>query len=364
MSIENKKCENENIVKGFPYFRPDNQLPFPAVAGMLLVTKSDFTLPARPDLLEWKLIESVIGVSDVNMSFSEDGLSATIYKTINNEVIEVGTIGIIDRENAEKLNKITYVRYILQADSENHTLKLYGIKADDTSELIGEEISYISYNEYRQFKESTESDINTINNQITGMLQRISTNETNISTNSNNISQLILDVTAINTKISSDIMPYINQLIQATNPNLVLKKGADGISLEWANILALSDVTAVIDTPNHLIKLYKTLNGVESLICNITDIDYTTFDNIKNKVLQISNNLDESSTAGYVLTKINATDYDWREIDLSDYYTKYETDNLLNGKLSKTDIILLTWQEYLDMPTHDENKFYFITDKT
>lgn len=394
-NIDDLKCESP--VQEFPYFRPNNQLPFPAAAGMLLVTKSDFTLPARPDLLEWKTIESVIGVSDITLTISEDGLTATLYKTVDNQVIPIGSIGVISPENAQKLNAIDYVYYYITADTDNHILTLYGTDKDGQTTEISQ-ISYVSYNEFNTEKENTNTRFTNVNNEINNIKTRLDTDETNIATNTTNITNntsdiadiktrlntdetniatnttnitnnttqitnLITDVTAIESDISNNIKPIINRIIAATNPFLVLRKASDGVTIEWANILALSDVTAVIDTPNHIIKLYKNINGVESLVCNITDIDYATFDNVKNKVLQISNNLDEASTAGYVLTKIDATHYDWREIDLSDYYTKYETDNFLEEKLSKNDIILLTMQEYNDLPIHPEDKFYFIIDR-
>lgn len=393
-NMNDLKCESP--VQEFPYFRPNNQLPFPAVAGMLLVTKSDFTLPARPDLLEWKTIESVIGVSDITLTISEDGLTATIYKTINNQVIPVGSIGVISPENANKINAIDYVRYYIEANTDTHKMLLYGVDVNDEPHLVSE-VSYVSYNEYINNKNETDNKIdtntnniatnaaniatntdniatNTANiatntNNIATNAANIATNTNNITTNTNNIAtntqaidNLIIDIASINSDITSNIKPIINKIKEATNPNLVLRKGSDGVSIEWANILALSDVTAVIDTPNHLIKLYKTINGTESLICMINDIDYTTFDNVRTKVLQMANNLDESSTVGYVLTKIDSTNYDWRPIDLTAYYTKIETDNLLNGKINKNDIIILTKAEYDALPIHPEDKFYFISD--
>ena len=128
---------------------------------------------------------------------------------------------------------------------------------------------------------------------------------------------LRLDITALQNNQQNIILPIINILRQATNPGLILAKSADGVGIEWLNKLSMEDVYATIDNITQTITFKKVVNGVTSDIITIDRVQLTTINNIIATLTPIADNLNEASTAGYVLTKTTATDYDWRS--LSDY---------------------------------------------
>ena len=296
----NKEKENCN----FPYWKPTNQLPYPAVKGMLLVTNSDFDLPARPDLLIWKTIESVIGVADITLTINEEGTIYTLYKKVNNEVIEVGKIGAVSEENADKLNKITYVSYDLIVNNDTHDIKFIGIDKDG----VTHELKIYDYTPYNEYTEN-----------ITNINNRLDTLDTITDTLNDRLIVLVTDLTALSDdftvvkdNVNNIILPIINILRTATNPGLVLAKASDGVNLKWINKIALDDVTAEIDNQNQTITFYKFLNGIKSNIITIDKITLEQINSIINKLEPIDNTLNAYSTENFILSKINTTDYDWK----------------------------------------------------
>ena len=362
----------------FDPFRPPNQLPYPAVAGQLLVTKSDFTYPARPDLLEWKKIEEVIGVYDVFISFNEERLTATLFKIVNGKTIEVGQIGNVSPENADKLNKINFVSYSIVADTENHTIKFYGVDRNGESSQIGDDVSYISFNEYNENKtfvnewllgntqriEKNEIDIANHETRLTNAEEalqnhdmRIATNEQNIATNTQNIatntedieeikqkqatdeanieelqngfSDLLADFTIVKNNVNDVILPIINKLREATNPNLLLAKGEDGVSLVWVNRVAIDNVKLVINNDTRTITLYQSINGSEVVVGMWDKVSIEIVDWLVDTLTPISNNLNETSQPNFVLTKLaDGKSYDWQSLKdvFSITLTEYEDD--------------------------------------
>ena len=297
MSKEKEACN-------FPYWKPTNQLPYPAVKGMLLVTNSDFDLPARPDLLIWKTIESVIGVADITLTINDEGTVYTLFKEVNNEVIEVGKIGAVSEENADKLNKITYVTYDLIVNEETHTIRFIGIDKDgETHEL--KIYNYVAYSEYSE-------NINTINNRLDTLDTLTDTLNDRLIALTNDLTALTDDFTVVKDNVNNVILPIINLLRSATNPGLVLAKASNGVDLEWVNKIALDDVTAEVDNQNQTITFYKFLNGIKSNIITIDKITLEQINSIINKLEPIDNTLNAYSNENFVLSKINNTDYDWK----------------------------------------------------
>ena len=297
MSKEKETCN-------FPYWKPTNQLPFPAVKGMLLVTNSDFDLPARPDLLIWKTIESVIGVADIALTINEEGTVYTLYKKVNNEVIEVGKIGAVSEENADKLNKITYVSYDLIVNDETHDIKFIGIDKDGGIYEL-KIYNYVSYNEYTE-------NIANINNRLDTLDTITDTLNDRLITLATDLTALSDDFTIVKNNVNNIILPIVNILRSATNPGLVLAKASDGVNLEWVNKIALDDVTAEVDNQNQTITFYKFLNGIKSNIITIDKITLEQINSIINKLEPIDNTLNAYSTENFILSKINNTDYDWK----------------------------------------------------
>lgn len=339
----------------YPFWRPTNQLPYPATAGMLLVTKSDFTLPARPDLLEWKTTESIIGVSDVNLVFNEDKTAATIYKTINNEVIEVGTITMIPTEDdVRKLMKIDYITYYLKADAENHTLSLFGVDKNDKINEISK-VDYISYKEYVDdrtnilehiasldsrvtsnkteidnlikdfqnllidfdtFKSQVESEQNEQNEKIAQNTNNIKTNEQTINNNRIDFDTFKKETNEWTSDVDENYKPVINILREATNPNLVLCKGSDGVSILWKNVLGIDDITADVDNEKHTITFYKLMNNVKTKIIELDKFEYSMYTSLKQKLDLIDNDLNEQAVKHYVPMKNDdGRTWDWKTLN-------------------------------------------------
>ena len=364
---------NERNIKDFNPWRPTNQLPFPGIAGQILLTKSDFTLPARPDLLEWKKVEEVIGVYDVSMEIAEDGLSATFYKIVNLEKIAIGTIGIVTRPEAEKLKAIKYVKYSLVANTEDHEMKFYGTDKDNNTELIGDVISYVSMldinrldgridTEHNQrVAEDTRLDgriddereervaevsrldgrIDTEHNQrvaedtrldgriddehaervaeVSRLDGRIDTEITDRQTAdtrlANDITLLQNRATELENKQNNIILPIINILKTATNPELVLVKDADGVGIRWANRLGIDGVEIRENATNNIISFWQSKNGVWQQIGQIDKFSYSDYQTFKDILIQIQDDLNESSESGYVLAKLQDGDrYDWQSL--------------------------------------------------
>lgn len=339
----------------YPFWRPTNQLPYPATAGMLLVTKSDFTLPARPDLLEWKTTESIIGVSDVNLVFNEDKTAATIYKTINNEVIEVGTITMIPTDDdVRKLMKIDYVTYYLKADAENHTLSLFGVDKNDKINEISK-VDYISYKEYVDertnilehiaaldsrvtsnkteidnlikdfqnhlidfdtFKSQIENEQNEQNEKITQNTNNIETNKQNINNNRIDFDTFKKETNDWTDDVDENYKPVINILREATNPNLVLCKGTDGVSILWKNVLGIDDITADVDNEKHTIIFYKLMNNVKTKIIELDKFEYSMYTTLKQKLDLLDNDLNEQAVKHYVpLKNDDGRTWDWKTLN-------------------------------------------------
>ena len=339
----------------YPFWRPTNQLPYPATAGMLLVTKSDFTLPARPDLLEWKTTESIIGVSDVNLVFNEDKTAATIYKIINNEVIEVGTITMIPTEDdVRKLMKIDYVTYYLKADAENHNLTLFGIDKNDKINEISK-VDYISYKEYVDdrtnilehiasldsrvtsnkteidnlindfqkhlidfdtFKSQVETEQNEQNEKIAQNTNNIKTNEQTINNNRIDFDTFKKETNEWTSDVDENYKPVINILREATNPNLVLCKGSDGVSILWKNVLGIDDITADVDNEKHTITFYKLMNNVKTKIIELDKFEYSMYTTLKQKIDLIDNDLNEQAVKHYVPMKNDdGRTWDWKTLN-------------------------------------------------
>ena len=397
MNEKTMNKEFNDTVKGFPYFRPTNQLPFPAVAGQVLLTKSDFNLPARPDLLEWANLENVIGVADIRVTYNEEDMTATIYKLFKNDGGDgfnwqpVGVIGNVDEENATKLKNIEYINYVLLANDATHELKLMGVK---TVGGVYEEISTVNYISYTEY----QNKINDIETRLTNDETAISQNATDITNLRNDLNdvetdltQLISDFNLLNNDVVNNIKPVINILKTATNPNLVLSKGNDGVTLVWRNVMGVDDVVATVDNQTHTITFYKVLNGVQTPIITIDKFEYQTFINFANLLQQISNDLNERTQPDYVLMKnIDGTTYDWQSInnivnvlmstDPQDsnkriitisagsqtitfiIYTTNYIDTQLANKLDLSNIVILTWTEY-EAITHDPNTYYIISDR-
>ena len=328
---------NERNIKDFNPWRPTNQLPFPAIAGQILLTKSDFTLPARPDLLEWKKVEEVIGVYDVSMEIAEDGLSATFYKIVNLEKIAIGTIGIVTRPEAEKLKAIKYVKYTLVANTEDHEMKFYGTDKDNNTELIGDAISYVSMLDINRLDGRIDTEhtervaevsrldgrIDTEHNQRvaedTRLDGRIDTEITDRQTAdtrlANDITLLQNRATELENKQNNIILPIINILKTATNPELVLVKDADGVGIRWANRLGIDGVEIRENATNNVISFWQSKNGVWQQIGQIDKFSYSDYQTFKNILIQIQDDLNESSESGYVLAKLQDGDrYDWQSL--------------------------------------------------
>ena len=296
----NKEKETCN----FPYWKPTNQLPFPAVKGMLLVTNSDFDLPARPDLLIWKTIESVIGVADITLTINEDETVYTLYKKVNNEVIEVGKIGAVSEENADKLNKITYVSYDLIVNNDTHNIKFIGIDKDG----VTHELKIYDYTPYNEYTEN----ITNINNRLDTLDTITDTLNDRLIALATDLTNLAEDFNVIKNNVNNIILPIINILRTATNPGLVLAKSDDGVGIEWLNKLSMEDVTATVDNVNQTITFNKTINGVTSTIITIDKVTLSQINDIVNKLEPIDNTLNAYSTENFILSKINNTDYDWK----------------------------------------------------
>ena len=313
-----KSCYDEKDIMQFNPWRPQNQLPYPAVAGQILLTKSDFTMPARPDLLEWKKIEEVIGVYDVSMEVAEDGLSATFYKIVNLQKIAIGTIGIISRENAEKLDKANYSNYELVADADNHEMKFYGIDKKGDSHLVGDVISYVSMLDINRLDNliSTETaertaDVERLDNLITNLI--------------NDIELLQERATALENNQNNIILPIINILRTATNPELVLVKDSDGVGIRWANRIGIDGVEIQENATNNVITFYQLKNGVRQQIGQIDKFNYQDFETWKRILEGIADDLNESSESGYILAKLaDGNRYDWQDLNDLFSFTKIE----------------------------------------
>ena len=326
-----KNCYDEKEILQFNPWRPVNQLPYPAVAGQILLTKSDFIMPARPDLLEWKKIEEVIGVYDVSMEVAEDGLSATFYKIVNLEKIAIGTIGIISRENAEKLDKANYSNYELVADADNHEMKFYGIDKDGESHLVGDVISYVSMLDINRLDNliATETAERTAEVERLDNLIATETAErtADIERLDNITTALINDITILKDRATdlennqdNVILPIINILRTATNPELVLVKDSDGVGIRWANRLGIDGVEIQENATNNVITFYQLKNGVRQQIGQIDKFNYQDFETWKRILEGIADDLNESSESGYILAKLaDGNRYDWQ--DLNDLFS-------------------------------------------
>lgn len=149
MKMDNNRDFDESKMSNFNLFQPTNQLPYPAVAGQVLLTKSDFTFPARPDLMVWKNLEEVIGVEDIRLIFDPEFITAELQKLVNNVWISVGVIGNVSPQDAEKLRKTHYIKYYLQEDATTHKLKLLGELPDPDQALVV--ISSVDFVNYADF---------------------------------------------------------------------------------------------------------------------------------------------------------------------------------------------------------------------
>ena len=337
-----KDSYNEKDIMQFNPWRPQNQLPYPGIAGQILLTKSDFTMPARPDLLEWKKVEEVIGVYDVSMEIAEDGLSATFYKIVNLEKIAIGTIGIISRENAEKLDRAKYSNYELVADTENHEMKFFGIDKDGESHLVGDVISYVSMLDINRLDNliATETaertaEVARLDNLITtereertadvARLDNLIVTEreertTDVARLTNDIALLQNRATALENNQDNIILPIINILRTATNPELVLVKDSDGVGIRWANRLGIDGIEIQENATNNVITFYQFKNGVRQQVGQIDKFNYQDFEPWKRILEGIADDLNESSESGYILAKLADGDrYDWQ--DLNDLFS-------------------------------------------
>lgn len=347
---------NENELKMFNPWRPANQLPYPAIAGQILLTKSDFTLPARPDLLEWKKVEEVIGVYDVSMEIAEDGLSATFYKIVNLEKLEIGTIGIVTRSEAEKLKAIKYVKYYLDANTETHILKLYGEDKDGNVEQIADDVSYASYLDIERLDAKIDTETERATTKENELNDKINTETERATTKENELDNKIVVETqrALNTESELDvkiqaeadtraqavlrlrqdlesltarvvllednqrdvILPIINIIRTATNPELVLVKDSDGVGIRWANRLGIDGVVIEENATTNTISFYEIKNEVKTQIGQIDKFNYEDFKTWQRVLQQIDDDLNESAESGFVLTKLQDGDrYDWQDLN-------------------------------------------------
>lgn len=289
-------------------FRPTNQLPFPGCAGQLLVTKSDFTLPARPDLLEWKDIEEVIGVANIKLTFTNNDAVAHIWKLINNIWVEVGAIGQITEEEAIKLQSIEYIQYIVLEDVANHKIKLMGKKTKEGSYEDISTVNFVNYSDYANFKTTTQGDIEGIETLLSELQATVETHGTEITSINETIETMEANLAVIN--------PIINILRQATNPGKVLVKSSDGASIEWKVLASIQGITLELDTVTNTLKLYQNNGGVEQLVGQWDNINRNEITSITNLLQPIANSLNQAGEAGEVLTKTSdGLHYNWKALE-------------------------------------------------
>lgn len=346
MNINDKKIDAE--IGTFPYFRPPNQLPFPGTKGCLLVTTSDFTLPPRIDLMKWETIESLIGVYDIEATLENNILS--LYKTVNNERTKVFDIGVVTVEDKEKISKLNYVSYIMNYVDDTHTFNFIGIDKDNNQTTIFSK-DIVDYQTFTNAISDLQNQINNIKDDIT----EINDDLIDIDTNLEDLNDF-----------KNQYIAILQILAQATNPNLILSKDIDGVTLKWVNRYGLDDVIAEVNAVTNTITFKKVVNGVENIIITIDNFNYADYTQFKENFESIQNDLNEASIKDYILAKIDNTHYDWININnilkfsselnligneyyqlkfkmfnvdyTIKYYDKDQIDNILNNYYTKEEV--------------------------
>lgn len=292
-----------NEENNFPYFKIENPLPYPATRNSILIATSDFDLPPRPDLLAWKDINDLLGIKElvIELNNNDNPTLATfkIKKYEDTDYTIIGSFGVNTEENEEKLNLIDYVNYSFNYNTTTHTLTINGIDKDETQT----QLFTLAINTYAEFEIA---------------LNRILTLE----------------------NFKNFVNPFIEKLNELAEPDQVLSKGSDGISLEWKSSgLAITNITMVKE--DNLVKFYKIVGTSPTLIGQIDDVELAQVLENKSNIEEIKEILESDTTINYVLTKGSDGDYKWARNDLTKNVV--EDDDLQEITLTYKGVTLITF---------------------